>query len=374
MRKIIITISGIAILALGFLGNRLLTNSKKEPEKKIENTVNSVYVQIAENKAVPVTIATSGSVVAKDRMEIYAEVTGVFQGGSKSFKPGTAYSSGSTLIRINNAEYNASVVSQRAAFKNAVTGILADIQFDYPGSLQMWKDYLSSIDIEKNLPSLPKAKSEQESHYITGKNISTTFYSIKNLETRLNKYTITAPYSGVLVAANVTPGTLVNQGQKLGEFIKPGVFELELNVNSTLKDLLAVGKEVSLTNIDKSKSWTGSVTRINPQINTSSQTIQIFVEVVAKDLNEGEFIEADIDAHDVIDAIEIPRNLLVNNQSIFIIQDNQLSLLPVDIIFDKSNSSIVKGITDGVKMLAKPLPGAFEGMHVTVIETIVSEN
>lgn len=368
MRKVIIVISGIAILGIGFWGNRLLSNSKKDPEKRVENSVNSVYVQVAKNEAVPVTIGTSGSVFAKDRLEIYAEVTGVFEQGSRSFKPGTSFAAGSTLIRINNAEFNASVVSQRASFKNTVTAILADIRFDYPGSFDMWNEYLKSINIEKNLPSLPKAKSEQEAHYITGKNISATYYSIKNLETRLNKYRISAPYSGVLVAAEVTPGTLVNPGQKLGEFIKPDVYELELNVNSTLKDLLVLGKKVDLTNIDKSKSWVGTVSRINPQVNTSSQTIQIFVEVRAKDLNEGEFIEADIDAQDVVNAIEVPRNLLVNNQSVFVVEDNRLVLLPVEIVFDKSNSAIVKGIDDGAKMLAKPLPGAFEGMNVTIIE------
>ncbi|MDX1348908.1 MAG: HlyD family efflux transporter periplasmic adaptor subunit [Putridiphycobacter sp.] len=368
MRKIIITISGIAILALGFLGNRLLANSKKEPEKKIENKINSVYVKVAKNESVPVSIATSGSVVAKDRMQIYAEVTGVFESGSKPFKPGAAFGAGSTLIQINNAEFKASVISQRAAFKTAITGILADIQFDFPGSLTMWKDYLNSIDINQDLPTLPKPKSEQEMHYITGKNITTSFYNIKNLETRLKKYVIRAPYSGVLVSATVTPGTLVNPGQKLGEFIKPGIYELELNVNASLKNLLAIGKKVNLTNIDRTKQWVGTVSRINPQVNTSSQTIQIFVEVRGKDINEGEFIEADIDAQNVVDAIEVPRNLLVNNESIYIVRDGLLALMPVEIIFDNEKSVVVKGIADGTKMLSKPLPGAFEGMKVSIVQ------
>lgn len=368
MRKVIIIISGLVIIGIGVWINGMLANSKKEPEKRVENTVNSVYVKVAKNEAVPVTIGTSGSVLAKDRLDIYAEVTGVFERGNNTFKPGTSYSSGSTLIRINDDEFRASVVSQRAAFKNAITAILADIRFDYPGSFSMWNDYLNSIDIEKSLPSLPKAKTEQEAHYITGKNISATYYSIKNLETRLSKYRIVAPFSGVLVSAQVTPGTLVSPGQKLGEFIKPGVYELELNVNSTLKDLLVLGKEVKLNNIDRSKSWVGRVARINPQVNTSSQTIQIFVEVKANDLNQGEFVEADIDAQEVVNAIEIERSLLVNNESVYVVQDGQLRLMPVKVVYNKENSVIIQGVTDGTKMLSKPYPGAFEGMNVTIIE------
>jgi len=368
MRKVIIVVSGLVILGLGVWISGMLADSKKEPEKKAQASVNSVYVKAAKNEAVPVTIGTSGSVLAKDRMDIFAEVTGVFERGNNTFKPGTRYSAGSTLIRISDDEFRASVVSQRAAFKNAITAILADIRFDYPNSYSMWNDYLNSIDIEKSLPSLPKTKTEQEAHYITGKNISSTYYSIKNLETRLNKYRIIAPFSGVLVSAQVTPGTLVSPGQKLGEFIKPGVYELELNVNSSLKDLLVLGKEVNLTNIDKSKSWVGKVARINPQVNTSSQTVQIFVEVRADDLNQGEFVEADIDAQDVVNAIEIPRNLLVNNGSVYVVRENQLRLLPVNVVYNKESSVIIQGIEDGEMLLSKPFPGAFEGMNVTIIE------
>lgn len=257
MRKTIIIISGIAIIALGFWINQLLANSKEDPEQKVANAVNSVYITEVKNEAVPVTIETSGSVLAKDRMDIYAEVTGIFERGNNAFKPGTPYAAGSTLIKINDSEFRASVVSQRAAFKNAITSILPDIRFDYPESFSMWNNYLNSIDIEKSLPSLPEAKSEQEAHYLTSKNISSTYYNIKNLETRLTKYRIVAPYNGVLVEANVTPGTLVSPGQKLGEFIKPGIYELELNINSSLKDLLVIGKEVNLTNIDKFKKMGG---------------------------------------------------------------------------------------------------------------------
>jgi hypothetical protein len=70
----------------------------------------------------------------------------------------------------------------------------------------------------------------------------------------------------------------------------------------------------------------------------------------------------------VVNAIEIPRTLLVNNQSVYIVEENQLRLLPVDIVYSKTSTVIIKGINDGVKMLSKPFPGAFEGMNVTIIK------
>lgn len=313
MRKIIITVVGFAIIGLGFLGFKTMSASKVAPEKVIETFVNSVYTDKVVNKIIPVAIETSGSVLAKDRMVIFSEVQGVFLNTSKAFKAGTNYSNGENLIRINNDEFVASVVAQRSSFKNIITSMLVDIKFDYPTALSKWEGYLSSIDITKNLPDLPEIENNKEKNYLTSKTIFSTYYNIKNLEVRLKKYSISAPYSGTLVEGLVTPGTLITPGQKLGTFIKEGVYELELNINASLQDHLKMGTTVELTNIEKTKSFEGKVIRVNPQIDRSSQTIKIFVEIKSSDLKEGEYLEANIYAKDIEKGLELPRALLINH-------------------------------------------------------------
>ena len=80
------------------------------------------------------------------------------------------------------------------------------------------------------------------------------------MEEHYQKFRISAPFTGVLTEANVNPGTLIRTGQKLGEFIDPSVYELEVAVNKSYSELLKVGKEVTLTNIDHTKTWKGKVT------------------------------------------------------------------------------------------------------------------
>lgn len=368
MRQVIISVAGIAIIAIGYLGMKTLSASKKTPEKALEKSINSVYTSKVENKLIPIMINTSGSVLAKDRMVIYSEVQGVFQYSSKSFKAGVNYRKGESLIKVNNEEYIASVVAQRSSFKNLLTSILADVKFDYPTSLAKWERYLSSIDIEKNLPQLPEIEVKQERNYITGKNIFSTFYNIKNLEVRLRKYTISAPYNGVLVEALVTPGTLISQGQQLGVFIKENVFELELNINSNLQDFLKIGTLVELTNISKTKSFNGQVVRVNPQIDRSSQTIKIFVEIKSTNLKEGEYLEANIYAKDVGNAIEIPRELLVNNNSLYVVKRGKLKLIPVQIVYENINTVVIEGLANDLEYVSKSIANAYEGMSVKVIE------
>ena len=355
---------GIIALALGV--KKMMESSKKAPDKKTTKTIKSITTTLVSNSSLPIQIQSTGSIMAKDKAVLYSEVQGIFQQTSKPFKAGVRYSNGQALIRINNSEYAASVKSQRINFKSLIIGTLADIQFDYPAELTAWKNYANSISSDNSLPSMPKVTNENFSNYLSGKSIFGNYYTIKNLETRLAKYTITAPFSGVLVEANITPGTLISPGQKLGEFIRTGIYELELNVNASLTDFLKLGKKVTLFNTDKTSTYEGTVSRINSQIDRASQTVKLFVEVRSNELSEGEYLEADINAQNIDNVLEINRNLIVDESYVFLVKDSLLIKQPISIVHSSQNSIIVKGLTDSSELVATPVPGGYEGMKVIV--------
>ncbi|MDB4347283.1 efflux RND transporter periplasmic adaptor subunit [Bacteroidia bacterium] len=367
MRKTILSIIGsVLIIALSFLLYKKMASSKKAPKKNTEKSLQSVVVKKVVNSSLPIEIKSTGSILAKNRAVLYSEVQGVFQATSTLFKAGVRYNKGQVLILINQAEFGASVKSQRIAFKSLITSLLADIQFDYPNELQTWKNYEASISANRNLPQLPKVIDTKLANYLSVKNVNSTYYTIKNLETRLNKYTITAPFSGVLVETNVTPGSLVSPGQKLGEFIQPGVYELELNVNASLKDFLKVGRKVTLWNTDHTSNYTGTLTRINAQVDRASQTVQVFVQVNSSQLNEGEYLEAQIEAEQVEGVTEIERNLVIDQDYVFIVENNRLKKVQISTIHSNENTLIVKGLKDNTELIALPVPGGYDGMKITI--------
>lgn len=369
MRKTIISIvGGLLILIVGFALSGKLSSSSKAPKKKNVANVKTVAIERVTNKTLPIQINTTGAIIAKDRTVLYSEVQGVFASSSRAFKAGTSFKKGESLIRINQAEYAATVASQRSSFKSLVTSTLVDLQFDYPEELSKWKGYANSISVNSTLPELPQVDSDKLNYYLTNKNVFSTFYNIKNLETRLRKYILSAPFDGVLVSADVTQGTLVSPGQKLGEFIRPGVYELELNINSGLKEFLKIGKEVTLTRIDKSAVFTGKVARINPRINQASQTIQLFVQILSKDLTEGEYLEANINAKEVENVYEIDRSLIVDENKVYIVENGKLKKQQIQIIHSAQSKLIVKGLEDESMLVSIPVPGAFEGLNVSIKE------
>jgi len=366
MRKYISIIIGITLIAISiFIAVILINNSGNTKPKKAKAT-KTVFVDVVKNKTIPIRINSTGSLVAKNRIEIYSEVQGVLNIRTKDFKTGTSYARDEIILSINTDEHLANLHALKSNFINSILIVLPDIEVDFPLEYEKWQTYLSSFEFEKSLPDLPRTNSEREKFFITGKNIYTQYYNVKNLEIRLSKYTLRAPYDGVLTEALVTQGTLIRQGQKLGEFISKNTYELELTISSNFIDFISVGNPVKLHNLEKTKFWQGKVQRINGKVDQASQKIRVFIEVNASDLREGMYLEAVLEAKPETNAFEIDRKLLFENDKLFAVKDTSLILIEIVPVYYNKKTVIVRGLKDGTKLISKPLPGAFEGMKVKV--------
>jgi len=368
MRKILSIIFGILLLAGAFYISKYFIDNKNKPKPKFEKIVKTVFVNKVKNKEIPIVITTSGTLNAKHKIEIFAEVQGVLQNSVKEFKAGTAYNKGALILSINSDEFYANLQSQKSNFYSSITGIMPDIRFDYPEEYEKWQNYLNAFDINKPTPKLPAMDTEKEKYFISGRGINTAYYNVKNLEVKLEKYHLRAPYKGVLTEALVSSGTLVRIGQKLGEFIDPSVYEMEVSVNAAFANLLKNGNEVKLHNLEKTKEYTGKIIRINGRVDVTSQTIKAYIQVSHKDLKEGMYLEAYLNAKSEDNAIKISRKFLIDNKQLFVVKDSVLDLITVNPVYFSAESVVVKGVEDGALLLSKTVPGAYDGMKVKIYQ------
>jgi multidrug efflux pump subunit AcrA (membrane-fusion protein) len=365
MRKIILAVLGVlTIIGAIFLGNYLVDKNQK-PKPKFKKQIKTVFVENVLNRDIPIILSASGNLTAKNKIELYSEVSGILKSSNKLFKAGTKYTNSEILLSINSDEFYASLQSQKSNLNNLITAILPDLRLDYPTEFIKWEAYLKGFDMDKTTPKLPKFSTDKEKYFISGRGILTAYYNVKNLEVRLSKYKIRAPFSGILTETLVSPGSLVRVGQKLGEYIDPRVYELEVSINAAFADLLKVGNAVSLSNLDKTKNYVGKVVRVNGKVDQVTQTIKAFVDVKHVDLKEGMFLEANLVAKSEKDAIEIPRKLLVDNVAVYTVKnDSILSLVTINPVYFGAESVVIKGLKNNDKILTQTLPGAFDGMLV----------
>ena len=368
MRIVISSILAILLIfgAITIARNFINSNQKEEPiEKEIVTPVSVIQI---ENSTIPVSISSNGHLAPKNRLQVFAEVSGIFETSSNTFKPGSYFQKNDLLLKINSDEHAANLKSLKSSLFNQIVLFLPDLKLDYRDSYPAWAKYVAEFDIEKNIAPLPEPVSEKEKLFIIGRGIFSTYYNIANLQERNSKYSITAPFSGILTEANVQPGTLVRNGQKLAELVSSTSFEMEVNLNISMLELIKIGQKVKLQNLDGSRSWDGKVIRIDGRVDQASQTIKVFIALSGRNLKEGMFLEAQIDIQNFENAIELDRNLLINNQSIFAVSDTVLNSIDVDPVFFDKETVIVQNIPDGTKILSKAIPGAFDGMRVEILE------
>ena len=365
MRKIIGSIIGIVLVtAAVYIGNVIIEKNTR-PKPKFKKTIKTVFVEPVVNKEIPIVLTASGTLVAKRKIELYSEVQGVLKTMSKPFKPGVQFSRGQIILSLNSAEFYASLQAQKSSLFNLITAIMPDLRLDYPNSFEKWNTYLEAFDINKVTPKLPEFSSDKEKYFISGRGITSAYYTVKTAEVKLAKYNIRAPFSGVLTEALVTPGTLVRQGQKLGEFIDSSIFEMEVSINAAYSDLLKTGDTVTLFNLERTTSYQGQVMRVNGKVDMTSQSVKVFIQVAHADLKEGMYLEADLRTRTETNAYEVARKLLVENSSVYTVKnDSILQLVKVNPVYFGSETVVFKGLENGTKILTQALPGAFDGMIV----------
>ncbi len=367
-RRIILFVLGILLIVGSFFAARAIIESKTKRRPSPQKMIKTVVVDTVKNTTVAIVVPANGNLVAKQRVELYAEVQGVFRPVGKLFKTGQAYRKGQPLIKIDASEHYANVQSAKSDYYKLLTSILPDLRLDYAEVFQQWQDYVSNFDMEKPTPKLPEFRSEKEKFFISGKGVLASFYNVKNLEQRLSKYTISAPFDGVLTDALVTEGTLVRAGQKLGEFIKTGTYELQVALPKTYGDFLRVGKKVRLENLEKTKQYEGKVSRINGRVDLATQTVTAFIEVSNDELSEGQYLEARLDAREEPNAIEVDRSLMLDNNQIYVVRDSVLAVLDVAPVYFSEQTVVLKNVPDGETIVAKPVVGAYPGMLVKVFQ------
>lgn len=367
-RKISIVV-GVIIIFGGFFAMKQISNSKAPPKRKAAaNPKRMVLVQEVQNTNTPVQVDITGKLIAKNRIEVFAEVSGKLLQKNKEFKPGVNFQKGEALIFIDNNEFKLNLFAAKSNFLNQLTQLLPDLKLDYPNNFEAWKSYVDQFEIESALKELPEVTEGKLKSFIATKNIYNTFYQIKSQEERLKKYHIIAPFSGVVSTALITEGTLVRPNQKLGEFINPGVYEIESAIRVSDLDFITVGDTVEFTSTDIPGIWLGNVSRVSKNINAATQTFSVFCTVSGSDLKEGMFLNGKIKGKTLENVFSIDRKLLLENNAIYAVQDSTLIVTPVEIQKFSNQSVLVKGLKNGDIILKESIIGAFDGLPVQPVK------
>ena len=164
-RKLSIVGGLILLVASIFLAMKIAKPTEQSMRKPVVSDLKLVRTSLVKNQDVNSSVAVTGKLEAKHKIEIYAEVSGVMLEGSKEFKPGNYYRKGEVLVRLDDAEARLEMLAQKSNVLNQITLILPEIKIDYKQSASEWLEYVESFDVNKPLPELPEPKNDQEKYF-----------------------------------------------------------------------------------------------------------------------------------------------------------------------------------------------------------------
>lgn len=367
MKKKIMAIgSAILIVALAFLVVKMLPSrsTHKQTTQAIQAAlVEVIYPQIGDASYQE---SSTGKITATERFEIFSQVDGQLLESAKLFKEGKTYLKGEVMLEVDVEEFKMTLLAQKSNFITLITSTLPDLKSDYPEAYQNWKNYILDVNIGNRLPAMPVAGDAQGKFYLSGKGIYANFYNIRSLEERFEKYTIRAPYNGIVISSLVEAGQAVRSGTQMGVFINPTQYDLEITMPLGATSEIQKGTTATLTSSEIQGKWTGEVIRIGGDIDELSQSVKMFIRTKGNNLKEGMFLTAHMQIAPFEDAMSLPRKMINDNDEVFIVEDSKLKLHKVEVLMRQGDMAIIKGLTGETPVLSTVIKNAYDGMPVTV--------
>ena len=375
-------LAGLVILGISFGIMKFLENQAEGPAKRGERPARGVVVSAAELDTLPYQISVYGQAKAYNRVELYAEVTGVLQPTQTPFLEGERFTKGQTLLRIEDSEARASLMSQRSNYINTLTQVLPDLKLDYPEIYPEWENYLLNLDVNSSTPAPPTISNPQARILLTARGVISAYHALQSAEERLAKHNISAPFNGIVTQSSIRPGTLVRVGQPLGVYIDPTSFEVEVTIIPEYLNLVNVGDKVTL----KAEGMTGTIVayvkRVNAQIDPSTQSMKLYLGISNTEseltIREGMYLKGDLNAVELENVVALPRRLVNtreyqgsgSSQSHYIwrVNPEDSTAYTADVVVKGTNGDflLVDGLEQGDWYLSEVAPGLLEDTKVNV--------
>lgn len=363
-RKLIISGIGILILAAGIIGFKTLSEREQEAPPGNKNNGTVVKTSTIQNGNVQSKKNITGRLMAHEMVELYAEVGGNAFFGSKPFKTGTSFKKGQILLRIDDSEFESALISSKSQFLATLAQVMPDIKIDYEENFDEWQAYLNKFDIKKPIPDLPKVSESKLKLFLSGRGIYTSYYKLKESETRLSKFIIRAPFNGTLTEAFINEGTLVRVGQQLGEFMQTGTYDLEASVNHSTLKYLKTGMQLEFRESSSQEKYKGELSRINDKVDPNTQLVKIYFLLKNKNLRSGMYLNSDISITSYENAVRIPLSSLVEDSFVFLLKNGTANKQEITVLERGTEFVIAKGIPNNSKLIIDNKSSAFEGSDV----------
>lgn len=278
------------------------------------------------------TVELTGSVRTDARITVMSEVEGRIVYVSPQFRNGGTVPANEPLVRIDPSEYELRVQAAEAGVRLAGGGAALD-----------------AAQAELALAQLQLSRTE-----------------------------VSYPFEVRVVNSDIEVGELVGSIEYAGPPATMGVVYrsdgLEVDAPVTTQDLdylaPAIGRTARIE--ADSATWAAEVARVSSIVAPQTRLASVFLRFVQDETTAalpppGTFVEIEIDGPAFEDVYTLPDSVLQVRDTVWIVNDNALSLVTPRAIGRTSEGLVVESFDAGQGIVVGTLPGASEGLAVDIL-------
>lgn len=410
------SIRAVIVLAIAISIAVFLIAIKAKPEKK-ERKISAPVAEVitAESSSIVMRVDAFGTVKPHRSIKLTAEVPGRIEYINPLFVEGGVLKKNELIFKIDSRSYqfNHDVcvvnISQAKAdiarFEQEIINYKSDIALA-EGNLKlatrefnrMAKLSKGSYASKNRLDSAEMAQLQAKMQVQSIRNrllltdsimaqkqnvLKKAEVDLKKADLALSKTEIRADFDGYVMDKFVEEGEYIGPGQVLGRIYLKSKLDVDVSIPlEKMQWLDSVMKNGLMPEVDlkipgpaghDSHLWHGKVVRVKADIDEKTRTLPITIEIDNIDninslykLRPGTFVKCSIKGEKYNNVFVLPRYLLKQN-TLFLVEDGILSKKEVKILRKfEEEVYVISGLENGDKILSVPIPGAMEGMKVSV--------
>ncbi|QIM49778.1 efflux RND transporter periplasmic adaptor subunit [Pusillimonas sp. DMV24BSW_D] len=371
---LLILLTGVVLIWLIFETEPSATRSDT-----VRETAMLVDVQTVSGADFRPSVEVMGMVMPAQEITLSSRVGGQVIEQAEAFSPGNRVDEGQVLLRIDPADYR-TVLDQRRSELQQAQANLALEEGQQAVALQEFQLLGEEIEpgskaLVLRQPQMAQAKAE----------IMAAEAAVRQAELDLGRTDIRAPFPARVLSREVTEGSQVSPGQALGRLVGTQQYWVEATVPLSKLQWLDFNDDPnspkSPVTLRHDTVWPAGVTREGElqqlvgdlDANTRMARVLITVEdPLALEQSAGKpplilgtQVRVVIKGRPLESVIRLDRNLVRRNDTVWVMEDNRLSIRNVDIAFrDQEYAYISAGLADGDQIITNDLASVVNGARL----------
>lgn len=330
------------------------------------------------------TINSQGTVRPRTETTLVSEVTGKIVRLSDNFVVGGFFNAGEELLRIDQSDYQAALISAEANLASA-EATLAEEQARSEQALRDWDNLNLVTGRQGREPSALVLRKPQLAQ--AEASVRAAEAALMQARRDLERTSISLPYAGIVRSRSADIGQFVSIGTSLGAAFAIDIAEIRLPLTDEQQSFLQLPDSGVQSTSDQSapavrlsarvgsrmRHWEGRIVRTEGQVDEATRMIYAIAAVTdpygrlgterSAPLTVGTFVQAEIDGITAEKVIALPRALLREDGTVLIAgADNELAIRKVEVDRATAETAFIRsGLNDGDRVITTavttPIPG-----------------